>query len=158
MEDKTWIAKLLPNDEYREKRLLYFIAEAVFILGAFIVVYLLIGSFTAVINMSADTLGLLSIGFLIMYITLRYSFTGIEYPNITTHKRYKREIRSKIFYSINFWIIFVVIYTISKGIPSNLKETLDIVGPGTLAAIFLFILHYFSLKKSYKKNKELLDD
>ena len=156
--EKTWIANLLPQDEYREKRLLYFIAEAVFILGVSLFLYLMVESFIVGMDMPGDRMALLCIGFLITYTTLRSTLTGIEYPDVASEKRYQKEKRLKIYSTIHFWIIFLFISILFKGIPSNLEETFDIVGSATFAAIFFFILNYLSLKKSYKKNKDLLDD
>lgn len=156
--EKTWIANLLPSDEYREKRLLYFIAEAVFILGTFLLSYLLIESFIVKMNISGNFIVMLSFGFLITYITLRSTLTGIEYPEVATKKDYRKVRRSKIYSSISFGIIFMFSYLLFKGIPSNLEELFDVLGPATLSAIFFFILNYVSLKKSYNKNKNLLDD
>lgn len=156
--EKTWISNLLPKDEYREKRFLYFIAEAAFILGVLLFLYLIIGSFITEMNIPSGMMALFSFGFLVTYITLRSTLTGVEYPEIATEKRYKKEKQSKIYSSISFWIIFIIVYILLKGVPSNLEEIFDIVGPATLTALLFFILNYFSLKKSYRKNKDLMDD
>lgn len=156
--EKTWISTLLPKDEYREKRLLYFIAEAVFILGIFLFIYLIFESYITKMNISGDMLALFSVVFLSIYITLRSIFTGIEYPEFATKKQYKEEKRKKIYTSIKFWFIFIILFTLFKGIPTNSKEIFNLIGTATIAAIVLFILNYFSLKKSYEKNKDLLDN
>src|SRR5699024_3785858 len=134
------------------------IAEAAIILGGLLFLYLMVTSFITTIDISGDIIALISFGFLLTYIVLRYSFTGIEYPEVATEKRYQKEKRSKIYFSIYFWIVFGIINTISNSIPANLEEILDIVGPATIAAVFFFVLNYLSLKKSYRKNKDLLDD
>lgn len=156
--EKTWITNLLSKDEYREKRFLYFVAESVFILGILLFLYLIIDSLFIDLNVPGNMMALLSLGFLSIYILLRSTLTGIEYPEVATERRYKEEKRSKVYGAIRFWIIFIIVYGIFKGVPSNLQEAFSIVGVATLAAIFLFILNYFSLKKSYSKNKHLLDD
>src|SRR5699024_11183711 len=48
--EKTWIAKLLPQDEYRQKRLLYFFAEATVILGGVLFVYSFLTSFISAMD------------------------------------------------------------------------------------------------------------
>lgn len=156
--EKTWIANLLSKDEYREKRFLYFVAESVFIFGILIFLYLIVDSFIIALNVPGDMMALLSFGFLSTYILLRSTLTGIEYPEVATKKRYKKEIRSKVYDSIRFGVIFIIFYGIFRGIPSNLEDVFDVVGPATLMAIFLFILSYVSLRRSYSKNKDLLDD
>ena len=109
-------------------------------------------------NISGDMLALFSVVFLSIYITLRSIFTGIEYPEFATKKQYKEEKRKKIYTSIKFWFIFIILFTLFKGIPTNSKEIFNLIGTATIAAIVLFILNYFSLKKSYEKNKDLLDN
>lgn len=61
--EKTWIANFLPKDEYREKRLLYFIAEAAIILGVLLFLYLIIESFITEMDIPGDMISLLSFGF-----------------------------------------------------------------------------------------------
>ncbi|EIM08193.1 hypothetical protein A1A1_01770 [Planococcus antarcticus DSM 14505] len=156
--EKTWIANLLPTDEYREKRFLYFVAESVFILGIMLSLYLSVDLFFVALDVPGNLLALFSLGFLSIYIVLRSTLTGIEFSQVATSKNFKAEKRSKVYGALRFWIISIIVYGLFKGIPSNLEEALDILGPSTLAAIFLFILSYLSLRKSYNKNKELLDD
>lgn len=73
-------------------------------------------------------------------------------------KRYKREVRIIFRNGLIFGATFLLVLGISSGIPSNLEEILDIVGPAILGTIFYFLISYISLKRSYKKNKDLLDD
>lgn len=156
--EKTWIANLLSKDEYREKRFLYFVAESVFILSILFFLYLIIDSFLIDLNVAGDMMALISLGFLSIYILLRSTLTGIEYPEIATKERYKEEKRSKAYESIRFGILFIIVYGVFKGIPANLQEAVNVIGPAILAAIFFFLLNYISLRKSYSKNRELLDD
>lgn len=156
--EKTWIANLLSKDEYREKRFLYFVAESVLILSILLFLYLIVDSFLIDLNVPGDMMALISLGFLSIYILLRSTLTGIEYPEIATKARYKKEKRSKIYGSIRFGILFIIVYGVFKGIPANLQEVVNVIGPATLAAIFFFLLNYISLRKSYSKNRELLDD
>lgn len=156
--EKTWIANLLSKDEYREKRILYFVAESVLILSILLFLYLIVDSFLIDLNVPGDMMALISLGFLSIYILLRSTLTGIEYPEIATKARYKKEKRSKFYGSIRFGILFIIVYGVFKGIPANLQEVVNVIGPATLAAIFFFLLNYISLRKSYSKNRELLDD
>ncbi|MEK4404885.1 hypothetical protein MKZ26_10735 [Sporosarcina sp. FSL K6-6792] len=156
--EKTWIANLLSKDEYREKRFLYFVAESVLILSILLFLYLIVDSFLIDLNVPGDMMALISLGFLSIYILLRSTLTGIEYPEIATKARYKEEKRSKVYGSIRFGILFIIVYGVFKGIPANLQEVVNVIGPAILAAIFFFLLNYISLRKSYSKNRELLDD
>lgn len=156
--EKTWIANLLSKDEYREKRFLYFVAESVLILSILLFLYLIVDSFFINLNVPGDMMALISLGFLSIYILLRSTLTGIEYPEIATKARYKEEKRSKVYGSIRFGILFIIVYGVLKGIPANLQEVVNVIGPAILAAIFFFLLNYISLRKSYSKNRELLDD
>lgn len=156
--EKTWIANLLSKDEYREKRFLYFVAESILILSILLFLYLIVDSFFINLNVPGDMMALISLGFLSIYILLRSTLTGIEYPEIATKARYKEEKRSKVYGSIRFGILFIIVYGVLKGIPANLQEVVNVIGPAILAAIFFFLLNYISLRKSYSKNRELLDD
>lgn len=156
--EKTWIANLLSKDEYREKRFLYFVAESVLILSILLFLYLIVDSFLINLNVPGDMMALISLGLLSIYILLRSTLTGIEYPEIATKARYKEEKRSKVYGSIRFGILFIIVYGVLKGIPANLQEVVNVIGPAILAAIFFFLLNYISLRKSYSKNRELLDD
>jgi len=156
--EKTWITNLLSKDEYREKRFLYFVAESVFILGIILSLYLIIDSLFVALNVAGDMMALLSLVFLSTYILLRSTLTGIEYPEVATLNKYREEKRSNVYGAIRFGILFLILYGIFEGIPSNLQEVFNIVGPAILVAIFFFILNYLSLRRSYRKNKDLLDD
>src|SRR5699024_9847363 len=110
------------------------------------------------INMSGEIMALLCFLLFVTYITIRSISSGIEYPEVATKKRFKQEKRAKIFSSLVFGSIFLIVYIIFKGIPTSGKETFDIVMPAIFATLFFYLFQYISLKRSYKKNKELLDD
>lgn len=156
--EKTWITKLLPKDEYREQRILYFIAEAAMILVGLLFIYLFVHAFIVELSISGETMALLSFLLLVTYITIRSISSGIEYPEVATKTRFKQEKRAKLFSSLIFGGIFLITHVIFKGIPSIGREILDIVIPAVLAALFFYLFQYISLKRSYKKNKDLLDD
>src|SRR5699024_12314859 len=91
--EKTWIAKLLPQDEYRQKRLLYFFAEATVILGGVLFVYSFLTSFISAMDVPGLAIALLSCLFIGTYITLSATLTGNEYPDVATGKRCKKKRR-----------------------------------------------------------------
>ncbi|GGB61652.1 DUF3278 domain-containing protein [Virgibacillus dakarensis] len=156
--EKSWIATFLPKDEYKERKMLYFMAEAVFILFALLFFYLIIDLLIIDLDIPAFGLAIFALLFLSSYILLRYTFAGIEYPDITTKKRYKKEKKAIFMRSLIYLAIYPIAYIIIQGFPTDWEGVLDIIGPAILAAIFLFAWGYLSLKKSYKKNQELLDD
>lgn len=156
--EKTWLSRFMPKDEYREQRLLYFIAEAAVILIVLLFLYLVVNSFITELNISGEMMGLLCFTFLVTYTTIRSISSGIEYPEVATEKRFKIEKRAKLFSSIVFGVIFLTIHIVFNGFPTNGKETLDVVAPAVIAALFFYLFQYISLRRSYKKNKELLDD
>src|SRR5699024_2821246 len=80
------------------------------------------------------------------------------YPEVATKSRFRQEKRAKLFSSLIFGAVFLIIYIIFKGFPSSGKEIFDIIMRAVFATFFFFLFQYISLKKSYKKNKELLDD
>lgn len=155
---KTWLTYLLPKDEYREQRLLYFIAEAAVILVALLFIYLGINTLVSDLHFSGEMIGLLCFTFLVTYITIRSISSGIEYPEVATKTRFKQENRAKIFSSIIFGVIFLLIQIAFKGFPTNGAEIFDVVPITVLSALFFYLFQYISLRRSFKKNKELMDD
>ena len=155
--DKTWISNLLPKDEYREKRMLYFVAEAAVILGGLLFIYSLLTSFISVMDIPGLAVATFSWLFLVTYITLRTTLTGIEYPDVATEKRFKKKKRAVQFMSLTFLVVFLVSNLIIKGLPTDVEQALDVVIPTLLAASLFFVLNYVALRKSFKKNKELMD-
>src|SRR5699024_7928324 len=145
-------------DEYREKRMLYFFAEAVSILGALLFTLSLLMIFIPGVEIPGIAIASFSWVFLVVYITLRTTLTGIEYPDVATEKRFKKKKRAMYCTSLTFVGILRVSNIVVQGIPTDAEKLLDILAPTIITGIFFFILHYVSLKQSYKKNKELRDE
>lgn len=156
--EKTWIAKFLPKDEYREKKVLYFFTEAAIIMGVLLFVYSILATYVSAVDIPGFAIAFMSWMFLIIYVSLRYTLTGIEHPDVATKKRYKKKKRATFFSSLTFFVIFLVGSLVVKGIPTDMEQTADLFIPTVLAAILFYTINYIALKKSYKKNKELLDD
>lgn len=150
---KTWISFLLPADEYKEKRFLYFISE-----GAIIQILSLITMlvFNEYLNLSVNIVLLLSIAIFLFYVSLRYVLSGIEYTDITTETAYKKEVKVILSRTSVFIIIYMLSYIFLIGVPKGSNEWFDFWGLLLGISIVMFLSSFISLKRSYEKNKELL--
>ncbi|GAA5417389.1 hypothetical protein Pryu01_02452 [Paraliobacillus ryukyuensis] len=156
--EKSWLSKFLPNDEYKERKMVYFIAESAVILALLLVVFALINNYSLYGNSTTGTITLLALFFFIAYILVRYTLSGIEYTEVTTKTKYTKERKAILTRSIVSIILIVIFSIVIQGIPANLSESADIVGPAILIGIFTFFGNYTSLRKSYNKNRNLLDE
>ncbi len=154
---RSFLNYLLPDDEYKRIRILYFLAEAAVIATGLLFLYSFVnlywlqwefGTFTAFIT----------VAFIITYTYVRYVCSGLEHSDIANQKQYRKQERVNLKKALLFGLLFFVVTFISIGIPTNWIEVLDIIGPTILAIIFYYTLGYISLKRSYKKNREILDD
>lgn len=146
---KSWIAFLLPRDEYKEKMMLYFLAE-----GAVILLLALVGMlvYSNYFNITITNALLLSILIFAMYVTARYSTSGIEYTNVTTIKAFKKETKEIATRTIVFFVMLVLLYLLLEGTDKWLNLVFLTLG----ISITWFLLSFISLKRSYHKNKDLL--
>ena len=149
---KSWISFLIPNDEYKEKKMLYFFSEG----GIFLFLCLLLmAAFNRFFSISAGTVLLLSIAAFLFYILGRYILSGIEYPDVATEADYKKEAKVITNKTIAFVVMFLLLYLVFD-LPSGRDEWMNTIGTISFAGIFMFLIHFVSLKRSYKKNKGLL--
>ncbi|MGM0865264.1 MAG: DUF3278 domain-containing protein [Bacillota bacterium] len=154
---KSWLSIFLPNDEYKEKRVLYLLAESAVILLAISFIFLAVKRFYPMNEISGEIVVAVISCSVIIYTFTRYMVSGIEYPNVFNKTEYKKEVRSIVFQSLKFVVIFSVIYLLFTGIPESKEEWVDLLGLSFLIWTFMFFLNYFSLKHSFKKNCELED-
>lgn len=145
---KSWISFLLPEDEYKEKKMLYFLSEGAIILLLSILVMAIFNKYA---NLSAGAVILLSIAIFLLYVLGRYIISGMEYTEVATDKSYKKEKRNIRIQAYFFFTAFLLLNIITSGRP----EWVEIIGIVFTATIFWFI-NFVSLKRSYKKNRELL--
>lgn len=155
---KSWLSILMPNDEYKEKKILYFLAEAsvlVFLLSfAFLVASILFPSW----NLNAEIVLGVGIAVFSFYVTGRYIFSGIEYTDISTKKTFSKEKKLIALKSLLFSVMYFIVYSLMKGFPKTSGQWTEIFGFLIVLTIVYFLFGFISLKRSYKKNKELLDD
>lgn len=155
---KSWLSIFLPNDEYKEKRVLYFLAESAIILLAISFIFLAVKRFYPINQVSDEIVVAALSGLVIMYTIIRYMVSGIEYSNVFNKTEYKKEVKSIGFQSLKFAILFSVIYLLFTGSPEAKEGWVDLLGLSSLIWTFMFFLNYFSLKHSFKKNGELEDE
>ncbi|WP_404457418.1 hypothetical protein [Oceanobacillus kapialis] len=156
---RSFLNYLLPDDEYKRTRILYFLGESAVILavGAFIFAGLEIYLFDIGKIDLAFTL-VMVFGFIGAYTYMRYIFSGIEFTNVYNQKQYKKERKFRLKAAFSSGVIFLVLMFLYRGMPSNTEDWFDIIGPSVFFIIFFFLFDYISLKRSYRKNKELTDD
>jgi uncharacterized membrane protein YfcA len=150
---KSWMSFLLPDDEYKEKKMLYFFSEGAILLFLFLFV-MLIGNKS--LHLDAQTILLVAMGIFLFYVSGRYILSGIEYTDISTERAYKKELKATIMKTAGFIVIFLTIYLLIIGVPTSLNKWLEISGLLASVSVVKFLSTYISLKRSYQKNKELL--
>ncbi|WP_100330009.1 hypothetical protein [Bacillus xiapuensis] len=148
--NKTWLSVLLPDDEYKERKLLFFLAESAVIMFALLFGLLCLQA--GVSDWKIDSFVVLLIPFAagLLYPTVRYILSGIEFPDVTTEAVYQKEKRQNIVRSAGFFGIFVII-SFLFGI-----RGWDTIGVAFVSALLFYLLHYISLRRSYKENRDSL--
>lgn len=149
---KSWISFLLPNDEYKEKKILYFFSEGAILLFLSLLVTLISSRF---INFDMQTALFLHVVLFVVYVLGRYIVSGIEFASIATKQEYQKELKVIVIQSAVYTATFMLLYPILSGLPANFSEWLGILGFSTLAGLMVFFINFISLKRSYNKNKEL---
>ncbi|ADU32161.1 hypothetical protein [Evansella cellulosilytica] len=144
---KTWVSFLLPTDEYKEKRFLYFYTE-----GAVLLVLSLI--VMAMLNLNTSTVIGLAIAIFLLYVTVRYTISGMEYTDVTSEKAYKKELR--VIYIRTMAFVIILLPLIFLIMPVSLDDFYKIIINVIVVSLICFFASLISLKRSYKKNKELL--
>lgn len=150
---KSWVSFLIPDDEYKEKRMLYFFSEGAIILFISLIVMIISNKY---FNLSVEFVLLFLIAIFLFYVSGRYIISGIEYTDIVTEQAYKKEVRVIFNRTIVFVVIFISTYLIFVNVPSSRNEWFEILGLLSSFCIVMFFSSFISLKCSYKKNKKLL--
>lgn len=154
--EKTWIRFLLPDDEYKRRNMLVYFAEAAILQLIAMIMLLVISRLKPALIDSEFALLCLLFG-TIAYIWIRYILSGMEFAEIMTEKAYRRERKVIVIKSTSFLLImcastssFYVFGTMSVPLIEGLILTF-------IATLLLFLTNYVSLKRSYLKNRELID-
>lgn len=153
---KSFLNFLLPNDEYKKEQLLYFLAEAAVLAIVFSVLLAVINHYF--IQAGLTTALLLIPVFMLLYIHFRYTFAGIEHTTIFTNNAYKKKRRSMLLQAIGSGVMFFILLTIFGGFPASSNDWYNNISVSLLFMLFLFLVNFLSLRSSYKKNKDILED
>lgn len=149
----SWLRGFLPKDEYKERLYLYFLAEGMVVFFLMSVVMLFVQP-----QLEHGTVWtfLIPIISFVLYVYGRYILSGVEYTDIATEHEYKCAIRmifkKSLVFSVLYLVVTIIVYV--PHFPKNIIEQ-------CMFALFVggihFVVQYFSLKYSYKKNKHILD-
>ncbi|QFK71975.1 DUF3278 domain-containing protein [Pradoshia sp. D12] len=150
---KSWISFLIPDDEYKEKRMLYFFAEGGILLFLFLVLIMFVNKYASI---DLEIILLLAISIFVIYIFGRYIVAGIEYTEVATKIAYMKEMRVIFSKTVTFFVVFTVLYLILVDMPSSIRGWSELIGFTLFGGVVMFLTNYISLKRSYNKNKELL--
>ncbi|WZX99516.1 hypothetical protein NSQ26_09260 [Bacillus sp. FSL W7-1360] len=150
---RSWIGWLLPEDEYKRQKVLYFIAEGAFLSCS---IFFAVGIFLILFNASDDTwlaTSFLSSMIFPVYVTIRYTLSGIEYANVEDEKDKKTKKKTLLKSTIGFFLIFLLFNILTK--PLGDDSWLDVIMVPILVSLFWYIIGYVSLTRSIRKNKQL---
>ncbi|MDT3762811.1 hypothetical protein [Priestia filamentosa] len=149
---KSWLSIFLPEDEYKEKRILYFLGEAA-IIGICVSLLFLIASYIYPLRLINTSLffSFVVVG-QVIYIFLRYIFAGMEYTNTFSSNDYKREMKKIFFQSLTFMFVFFAFYVLISGLPQKQPEWRNMICLPILSSFLMFLMNFISLKSSYRKN------
>ena len=119
---KTWIKIFLPDDEYKERQMLIFLAEAAVLQAVLILVLMMISQLF--FPMSSKLMLVICLFSIILYVGIRYIFSGIEYTDISTEKEYKKNVKVLRVKSIGFFAISIIvgIFTFIWGMYIDMKR------------------------------------
>lgn len=151
---KSWISFLLPKDEYREKKTLYFLSEGSIILLIYLIALFIINKYISYFHIDLEFSLFSGIWVFLGYVFIRYITSGMEYTDISTEQDFKRKLKVSFIKSVGFVVIFILLYIVFM-LPSSVIEWSDVIAVSLIGGLILFSFDYISLKKSYKKNKEL---
>lgn len=153
--EKSWITFLLPKDEYKQTRILYFIAESFFIFIAVLLLTVFSNRFIGVLNEDIALVILIVLISLSGYVLIRYIFSGIEYVNVFDKADYRKELRKMFLNGFKFAIIFLFVSSFLRILDMISFDWFDILGVTFTVFILVIIMNYISLRFSFKKNMEL---
>ncbi|MGA9466762.1 MAG: hypothetical protein WBV10_03985 [Exiguobacterium marinum] len=152
---KSWVTMFLPNDEYKERQLLYFIAEAFVLFIGFLGVAVLLNRFLGIFSTEFSYILLGVIAILSLYVWIRYILSGMEYANVVEKSEYKIELKKTIVSTSKFAVLFA-------GVAIALKVTgvvdyswMDLLAMTLLSSGLLLVAQFISLQRSFRKNREL---
>ncbi|MEK4231337.1 hypothetical protein [Solibacillus sp. FSL H8-0538] len=156
---KTWLKTFLPQDEYKERQMLTFLAEAAVIQVVLILALMMISQL--LFSMTSKLMLVICLFSIILYVGGRYIFSGSEYTDISTEKEYKKQVKLLRVKSIGFAAIYFILGVFfnlfgSVSFFDSRENQLEFLIVLAIAGVFLFGTQYISLRSSYMKNKDLM--
>lgn len=88
---KTWLKIFLPDDEYKERQMLIFLAEAAVVQVVLVLALMMIDQLF--FPMTSKLMLVICLFSIILYVGVRYIFSGIEYTEVSTEKEYKKQVK-----------------------------------------------------------------
>lgn len=152
---KSWVTMFLPNDEYKERQLLYFIAEAFVLFIGFLGVAVLLNRFLGIFSTEFSYILLGVIAILSLYVWIRYILSGMEYANVVEKSEYKIELKKTIVSTSKFAVLFAGVGIVLKVTKIVEYSWMELIGISTCAYVLLLVFQLSSLRLSLKKNREL---
>ncbi|MER1999022.1 MAG: hypothetical protein ABS882_04540 [Lysinibacillus sp.] len=76
----SWLKIFLPNDEYKERQMLFFLAEASVLQVIVILVLMFVSKLLVPLSLSFALI--ICLASVIFYVGIRYIFSGIEYTDV----------------------------------------------------------------------------
>jgi hypothetical protein len=156
----SFLNVFLPDDEYKRLRVLYFMAEAAFLMIGLLMLGSALNNYLLKWNLEGTevTFILTMIPMLMVgYTYFRYIFSGIEHTEVLNKQSYKRKRRVAGKRALSVGGIFFILLLIAKGIPKNYDEGMDLIALPVISTLLYFLFDLISLKRSVKKNTELED-
>src|SRR5699024_1935403 len=118
---KTWISFLLPDDEYRDKKILYLISVRSIILLIYLISILINNRYIFYFQIDLELLLFLGIWVFIGYVLIRYTISGMEYTDLSTEQDYNRRLKATRVKSIGIVVLFALL-SLMFMVPSIVNE------------------------------------
>lgn len=155
---RSFINYLLPEDEYKRNRIVYFLAEAAVIQSVALFSIMLLSSWFKWEVLEGYSLVLFGTFFILIYTFLRYMFSGMEHVNVVTKEQLAKRQKGIVKQGIGVGFFFLIFMLIFDGMPSSVNGVMEVILPTVFFVLIYITIDTISLKRSYKKNIELLDE
>ncbi|ASB90340.1 hypothetical protein OZL92_19210 [Bacillus sonorensis] len=145
-------------DEYIEKRMTQFFSEAGILIAVLLLMDVVIRGAVLRRDLSEYIVSAAVLGIYIVYVLFRYLLSGMEYTDIDNDGTYRKKRKQVLYGSIVWAAVVLFADIIFTGLPSGAREWGSLILFGLLVVLFCYLISLVSLNKSFKRNKDLLDD
>lgn len=152
---KSFMGKLLSQDEYKRLSTLYFLAESAVILLFVLICLTITQLFFYDLSGGFDILLLCATFFLIVYPTTRYVLSGMEHDDVIDQSTYKKRRKKGIVQTLGTGVMMFIFLLLLNLFRSEPIDILSLIIIPSFFTFFFGLLTIVSLKKSYNKNKDL---